>query len=132
MIPRSHGIRMNDMKRVMCYMNYDMFYVYVVMCCVQNVKCDDACNSLVITYLIQIWKNHKLYWSKFWKLTHFRNLNLASPLTLPLTIMLLGKSYSYSCIPLVCDCIYPYIVQVCTNPIQLYKLRCKHRLTLKL
>ena len=61
MIPRSHGILMNDMNNVMCYMNYDMFYVYVVMCCVQNVKCDDACNSLVITYLIHIWKNHKLY-----------------------------------------------------------------------
>ena len=27
MIPRSHGIRMNDMNNVMCYMNYDMCYV---------------------------------------------------------------------------------------------------------
>ena len=34
MIPRSHGIRMNDMNNVMCYMNYDMCYVYNVMCCV--------------------------------------------------------------------------------------------------
>ena len=30
MIPRSHGIRMNDMNNVMCYMNYDMCYVYAV------------------------------------------------------------------------------------------------------
>ena len=31
MIPRSHGIRMNDMNNVMCYMNYDMCYVKYVM-----------------------------------------------------------------------------------------------------
>ena len=45
MISRSHGIRMNDMNNVMCYMNYDMCYVYAVVCCVQNVKYDDACYS---------------------------------------------------------------------------------------
>ena len=28
MIPRSHGILMNHMKNIMCYMNYDMCYVY--------------------------------------------------------------------------------------------------------
>ena len=44
-IPRSHGIQMNDMKNVMCYRNYDMCYVYAVVCCVQNVKYDDACYS---------------------------------------------------------------------------------------
>ena len=27
MIPMSHGIRMNDMNNVMCYMNYDISYV---------------------------------------------------------------------------------------------------------
>ena len=27
MIPRSHGIRMNYMNNVVCYMNYDMCYV---------------------------------------------------------------------------------------------------------
>ena len=37
MIPRSHGILMNNMNNVMCYMTYDMCYVYVVVCCVQNV-----------------------------------------------------------------------------------------------
>ena len=31
MIPRSHGIQMNDLNNVMCYMNYDMCYVYVVL-----------------------------------------------------------------------------------------------------
>ena len=30
MIRRSHGIGMNDMNNVMCYMNYDMCYVYAV------------------------------------------------------------------------------------------------------
>ena len=35
MIPMSHGIRMNDMNNVMCYMNYNVFYVYAVVCCVQ-------------------------------------------------------------------------------------------------
>ena len=35
MIPISHGIRINDMNNVMCYMNYDMCYVYAVVCCVQ-------------------------------------------------------------------------------------------------
>ena len=28
MIPMSHGIRMNDTNNYMCYMNYDMCYVY--------------------------------------------------------------------------------------------------------
>ena len=60
MILRSHGIQMNDMNNVMCYMNYDMCYVYDVVCCVQNVKYDDACYSHGITFLIQIWKAHKL------------------------------------------------------------------------
>ena len=45
MIPRSHGILMNDMNNVMCYI---------------NVKYDDACYSHGITFLIQIWKVHKL------------------------------------------------------------------------
>ena len=30
LIPRSHGIRMNDMNNVMCYRNNDMCYVYDV------------------------------------------------------------------------------------------------------
>ena len=30
MIPRSHGIQMNDMNKVMCYMNYDMRFVCAV------------------------------------------------------------------------------------------------------
>ena len=33
---------------------------------------------------------------------------------------------------LVCAFIYPYLVQVCTNPIQLYTFRCRHRWTLQL
>ena len=60
MIPRSHGIRMNDMNNVMCYMNYDMCFVYVVVCDVQNVKYDGACYSHGITLQIQIWKVHSL------------------------------------------------------------------------
>ena len=61
MILMSHGIRMNGMNNVMCYMNYDMCYVYVVVCCVQNVKYVDACYSHEITILIQILKFHKLF-----------------------------------------------------------------------
>ena len=61
MIPRSHDIRMNDMNNITCYMNYDMSYVYAVVCCVQNVKYDDACYSHGITFLIQIWKAHSLF-----------------------------------------------------------------------
>ena len=56
MIPRSHGILMNDMNNVMCYMNYNICYVYVVVCCVQNVKYDDACYSRGITFPILIWQ----------------------------------------------------------------------------
>ena len=44
----------------MCYMNYEMFDVYVVVCCVQNVKYDDACCSNVITFLIKIRKAYSL------------------------------------------------------------------------
>ena len=58
MILMSHGIRMNDMNNVMCYRNYDKCYVYTVVCCVQNVKYDDACYSHGITFLIQIYKVH--------------------------------------------------------------------------
>ena len=60
MIRRSHGIGMNDMNNVMCYMNYDMCYVYGVVNCVQNVMYDGACYSHGITFLIQIWKVHSL------------------------------------------------------------------------
>ena len=52
MIPRPHGILISVMNNVMCYMNYDMFYVYVVVCCVHNVKYDGACYSHGITFLI--------------------------------------------------------------------------------
>ena len=38
MIPGSHGILMNDMKEATCYMQYDMYYVYDVVCCVCNMK----------------------------------------------------------------------------------------------
>ena len=55
MIPRSHGIRMNDMNNVMCYMNYDMCYVKYVMCCLQNDKFDDACYTQGMTFQMQIW-----------------------------------------------------------------------------
>ena len=60
MIPRSQCIRMNDMNNVMCYRNYDMCYVYAIVCSVKNVKYDDACYSHGISFLIQIFKAHKL------------------------------------------------------------------------
>ena len=60
MIPRSHGIRMNDMNNIMCYMNYDILYVYAVVCYVQTVKYEDTCYSHGITLLIQILKAHSL------------------------------------------------------------------------
>ena len=50
MIPRSHGILLNDMNNVMCYMNYDMCFVYAVVCYVQNVKYDGACYSHELLY----------------------------------------------------------------------------------
>ena len=50
MISRSHVIRLNDMNNVMCYINYDICCVYTVVCCVQNVKYDDACYSHGITF----------------------------------------------------------------------------------
>ena len=60
MIPRSHGIQIKDMNNVMYYMNYDMCYVYDVVCCVKNIKFDGACYSHGINFIIQIWKAHKL------------------------------------------------------------------------
>ena len=54
MIPRSHGIWLNDMDNIICYMNYDMCFVYDVVSYVQNVKYDGACYSHGITLLIQI------------------------------------------------------------------------------
>ena len=59
-IPSSHGIWVNDMNNIMCYMNYDMCFVYAVVCYVQNLKYDGACYSLGITLLIKIWEVHSL------------------------------------------------------------------------
>ena len=61
MIPRSHGIWTNDMKNVMCYMQYVMCYMQDIMWCMQNDKYDDACYCHVMTFLIQIWKFHSLF-----------------------------------------------------------------------
>ena len=58
MIPRSHGIRMNDMNNVICYMNYDMSYVKYVMCCLHNDKFDDACYTHGMTFQIKILQVH--------------------------------------------------------------------------
>ena len=33
MILMSHGIRMNDMNNIMCYRDYDFFYVYFYVMC---------------------------------------------------------------------------------------------------
>ena len=139
MIPRSPGIWTNDMKNVMCYMQYVMCYMQYVMCYVQDVMCCvqydnyyNACYSHGMNLLIQIWKVHSLSQPKFGKLTNFPNPNSASPLTWLSVIMLLGNNYSYSCMSLVCICIYPYLVQLCTNPIQLYNFRCRRTWTLDL
>ena len=55
---KSHGVWTNDMKNVMCYMQYVMCFVQDVMCCVQYDKYDDACYSHGMTFLIQIRKVH--------------------------------------------------------------------------
>ena len=47
-IPRFHGIWTNDMKNVMCYMQYVICYVQDVMCCVQYDKYDDACYLMAL------------------------------------------------------------------------------------
>ena len=56
---------MNEMKNVMCYIQYVMCYVQDVMCCVQDVMCcvqydkyDDACYSHGMTFPIKIRKGH--------------------------------------------------------------------------
>ena len=58
MIPRSHGIRMNDMNNVKCYMNYDMCYVKYVMCCLKYDKFDDSCYTHGMTFQIKMWQVH--------------------------------------------------------------------------
>ena len=60
MIPRSYVIKINDMNNIMCYMNYDMCYVYTIMYCVQNVKYDGACYYHRVSLLIQILEAYKL------------------------------------------------------------------------
>ena len=72
---------MNEMKNVMCYIQYVMCYVQDVMCCLQYDKYDDACYSHGMIFLIQMRKVHSVSKSKFGKLTNFPNPNLASPLT---------------------------------------------------
>ena len=79
MIRRSHGIWTNDMKNVMCYMQYVMCYAQNVMCCVPYDKYDDSCYSHWMTFLIQILNVYSLSKSKFWKIAKFPIHNLASP-----------------------------------------------------
>ena len=67
---RSPSIWTNDMKNVMCYMQYVMSYVQDVMCCVQYDKYGD-------TFTLMAW----LCWSKLGKFTHSPNPNLESSLT---------------------------------------------------
>ena len=105
---------------VICYVLWYVLYEDVT-CCVQYDFYDDACYSHGMTFLIQ-----------FGKFTNFPNLDLASLLTWPPKIMSLGKSYPFSCMSLVCACVYPYLVQVCTNPIHLYNFRCWHRWAIEL
>ena len=78
-----------------------------------------VCSTIIIICMSLSWHN-------------FPNLNLASPLTWLPKIMSLGKIYSFSCMSLVCACIYPYLVQVCTNTIQFYNFRWRHKGTLEL
>jgi len=69
-------------------------------------------------------------WLSLWKIgkhTNFPNNIFATPLIFHSIKMFLGKCYSYSCMSLLYSCIYPYFVQVITNPIQLYNFRCRHR-----
>ena len=48
---KSHGVWTNDMKNVMCYMQYFMWYVLDVMWCVQYEKYDDVCYSHGMKFL---------------------------------------------------------------------------------
>ena len=111
MIPKSHGIWNMKETRIICYVLYED-----VICFVQYDIYNYACYSHVMTFLTQ-----------YGKFTNFPNLNLASLLTWLPKIMSLVKRCSFSCMSLVCSCIYPYLVQVCTNPIHLYYFRCRHR-----
>ena len=99
---------------VICYMLWYVLYEYV-MFCVQYDIYDDARYSHGMTFLIQ-----------FGQFTNFSNLYYKSLLTWLPKIISLGKNYSFSCMSLVCAGIYPYVVQVCTNPINLYYFRCSH------
>ena len=54
MIPWSHGIWTNDMKNVMCYMQYVMCSVQDVMCCVYYDTYDYASYSNGMTFQIKI------------------------------------------------------------------------------
>ena len=58
MIHRSHGIQMNDMNNVMCFINYDMCFVKYVMCCLQKDKFEIACYTHGMTFQIIICQVH--------------------------------------------------------------------------
>ena len=102
MIRRSHGIWMNNMKEIMCYMLCVIWKCYVL---------------CVIRWL---------YWCMSLSWHNFPNLILSSPLPWLPNIMFLGKRSSSSCMSLVCAFIYPYLVQVCTNSIQTSTFRSRH------
>ena len=108
------------MQGAICYVLWYVLYEDV-MCYVQYNIYNNACYSHGMTFLTQ-----------FGKFTNFPNLNLTSLLTRLPKIMSLGKSCSFSCMSLACACIYLYLVQVCTNRIQLYYFRCRTRKVIEL
>ena len=107
--------------------------IWKMLCPICNMLCA-ICKMLCVVCNIISMKMHVslMAWLsqfKFGNLTHFPNPNLESSRTF--LIMLLIKSCFYLCMSLVCACIYPYLVQVSTNPTQFYNFRCRHKWTLE-
>ena len=100
---------------VLYVMFYDMCYMKIICVVCNTIIYNDACYSHGMTFLTQ-----------FGKFTNFPNLYFESLQTWLQKIMSLGNSCSFSCMSFVCACIYPYLVQVCANPIHLYYFRCRH------
>ena len=75
MIPRSHGIWINDIKKVMCYMQNVLYAIWYVLCV--NVKC-----------CVKMWN---VWWCILFSWHNFSIPNLESSLTFQIQILKLSN-----------------------------------------
>ena len=100
---------------MICAMSKMLCAIRNMMCAMSKMLCV-VCN--MICMMMHVTLMEWLSWSKYGKFTNFPNPNLANLLTWLFINHVVRKELFLLMHVLSVCCIYPYIVQVCTNPIQ--------------